>query len=181
MATSFSVSGVASCCGGGGGGGGCGLGKELIDISRWNGCISLTSFIKLPLSITPPPFSREKKVISPTPPSFLHAGWFFYLTIVWFSLTQDLYTWIGSFPSVPLHFSVVLDKGSILKDLNQPLCQIGRHIVVEVLVSISEKFKRKCCAKLRVWFFKTYLFFTLTNIQLSYTGFHIHVLKTIGF
>lgn len=60
-----------------GGGGGWGLGKELIDISRWNGCISLTSFIKLPLSITPPPFSREKKVISPTPPSFLHAGWFF--------------------------------------------------------------------------------------------------------
>ena len=179
MAPSFSVRGVASFWGGGGG---WGLGKELIDISRWNGCISLTSFIKLPLSITPPLFQEKKRLSAPPPPpSFLHAGWFFYLTIVWFSLTQDLYTWIGSFPSVPLHFSVVLDKGSILKDLNQPLCQIGRHIVVEVLVSISEKFKRKCCAKLRVWFFKTYLCFTLTKIQLSYTGFHIHVLKTIGF
>lgn len=50
------------------GGGGWGLGKELIDISRWNGCISLTSFIKLPLSITPPPFFKRKKGYKPHPP-----------------------------------------------------------------------------------------------------------------
>ena len=62
MATSFSGSGVASCL--------CakskelkGLGKELINISRRNSCISHKSFIKLLLSNISPPFSREKKVI----------------------------------------------------------------------------------------------------------------------
>lgn len=54
---------------------------------------------------------------------------------------QDLYSWIGTFHSVPAHFSIVLDKGRILKDLNQPLCQIGNHIVVEVLVGIFENLK----------------------------------------
>ena len=43
---------------------------------------------------------------------------------------------------MPAHFSIVLDKGRILKDLNQPLCQIGNHIVVEVLVGIFENLKK---------------------------------------
>lgn len=55
---------------------------------------------------------------------------------------QDLYSWIGTFHSVQAHFSIVLDKGRILKDLNQPLCQIGNQIVVEVLVGIFEYLKK---------------------------------------
>lgn len=49
------------------------------------------------------------------------------------AVVKDLYSWIGTFHSVPAHFSIVLDKGRILKDLSQPLCQIGNHIVIEVL------------------------------------------------
>ncbi|KAJ7380130.1 hypothetical protein OS493_010841 [Desmophyllum pertusum] len=49
------------------------------------------------------------------------------------AVVKDLYTWVGCLPSVPSHFSVVLDSGPILKDLSQQLCHIGRHIIVEVL------------------------------------------------
>lgn len=62
MATSFSGSGVASCL--------CakskelkGLGKELIDISRRNSCISHKSFIKLSLSNKPSSNIRQYSIV----------------------------------------------------------------------------------------------------------------------
>ena len=58
------------------------------------------------------------------------------LTLFCPTLVKDLYSRIGTFHSVPAHFSIVLDNGRILKDLSQPLCQIGNHIVIEVLVGI---------------------------------------------
>ena len=58
---------------------------------------------------------------------------------------QDLYSWIRTLHSVPAHFSIVLDKGRILKDLSQPLCQIGNHIVIEVLVGKFENLMNYLC------------------------------------
>ena len=35
-----------------------------------------------------------------------------------FPLLQDLYTWVDCFQTLPSNFSLVLDRGTILKDLS---------------------------------------------------------------